>query len=97
MATAKKADLFIGKEVIVTTSFRGVYHGVLLSRDGNECAIGQARMVIRWGTTNGVDELAATGPTSSSKIAAKVESVLLFGLTSVSLVSDEASKSWANR
>ncbi len=83
-----------GHLVIITTSFRGVYFGRLLSRSENTCLLGDARMCIYWGTTEGVDELAATGPTAKSKIGARVRRVRLFGLTSIADVSPEAAAKW---
>lgn len=85
------------KEVIITTSYRGVYHGFIVWKRGQECILEDARMVIRWGTTNGVDQLAATGPTEASKIGSMVGSVRLFGITSIATVSSGASSAWAAR
>jgi hypothetical protein len=85
------------KKVIVTTSFRGVYYGRLVKVRGNECYLADARMCIYWGTTNGVDELAATGPTAKSKIGAQVPLVRLYGLTSIALVTGDAEAAWDKR
>jgi hypothetical protein len=85
------------KHVIITTSFRGVYYGRLVWKRGSECLLADARMCIYWGTTDGVDQLAATGPTPKSKIGAQVPLVRLFGLTSISLVTPEAEATWAKR
>lgn len=85
------------RNVIITTSFRGVYYGRLTWLRGNECVLEDARMVIRWGTSNGVDQLAATGPTDRSKLGAKVPSVRLFGLTSIALATEDAEAAWAKR
>lgn len=56
--------------------------------------LAEARMCIYWGTTQGVDELAATGPTKTSKIGAKVPLVRLFGLTSISRATPDAEAAW---
>lgn len=56
-----------------------------------------ARMCIYWGTTDGVDQLAATGPTDKSKIGAQVPLVRLFGLTSIALATADAEAAWAAR
>lgn len=82
------------KYVIATTSYRGVYYGKLVWKRGQECILEDARMVIYWGTTGGVDQLAATGPTATSKLGSRVESVRLFGLTSLSEVSNAAKEKW---
>ncbi len=85
------------QHVIITTSFRGVYYGRLVYKRGSECMLADARMVIYWGTSDGVDELAARGPTSKSKIGAEVPLVRLFGLTSIALVTHKAREAWAAR
>jgi hypothetical protein len=87
----------LGRRVVITTSFRGVYYGTLTERHGDQCLLSDARMVIYWGTTDGVDELAAKGPTPKSKLGAIVGSVLLFGLTSVAEVSGDAEAVWTTR
>ena len=85
------------KHVIITTSFRGVYYGRLVWKRGSECLLADARMAIYWGTQQGVDQLAATGPTPSSKLGAAVPLVRLFGLTSIALATEEAKAAWAKR
>lgn len=83
--------------VLVTTQYRGVYYGRLTAYDEKErqCVLEDARMAIRWGTTNGVDELAVTGPTSSSKIGARAPKVWLPGLTSISDCTEAAVAAWS--
>jgi hypothetical protein len=88
---------FRDKKVIITTSFRGVYYGRLVWLRANACMLADARMVIYWGTANGVDQLAATGPTDKSKIGAQVPLVRLYGLTSIALVTGDAEAAWAKR
>jgi hypothetical protein len=85
------------KHVIITTSFRGVYYGRLVWRRDNSCMLADARMVIYWGTTDGVDQLAATGPTEKSKLGAQVPLVRLFGITSIALVTEAAEGAWSKR
>lgn len=85
------------KKVIITTSFRGVYYGQLVWLRDNVCMLADARMVIYWGTTGGVDQLAATGPTEKSKIGAQVPLIRLFGLTSIALVTSDAEAAWDKR
>jgi hypothetical protein len=84
------------RPVIITTQYRGVYYGELVEHDSAErtCVLENARMVIRWGTTDGVDQLAATGPTASSKLGALAPKVWLCGITSVSDCTPEAQKAW---
>jgi len=85
------------RQVIITTEYRGVYHGTLRShnKSGRECVLDNANMAIYWGTTEGVDQLANTGPTEKSKIAAMAPDVWLCGLTSVVTCTDDANKKWA--
>lgn len=83
------------KKVIITTSFRGVYYGRLVWLRGDVCMLADARMCIYWGTTRGVDQLAATGPTEKSKIGAQVPLVRLYGLTSIALVTGDAEAVWS--
>jgi len=70
MAPKKNSTL---KHVIVTTERRGVFYGALKSYNekARVAILENAAMAIYWGTTNGLLELAATGPTSKSKISNK--------------------------
>lgn len=82
------------RHVIITTQYRGVYFGQLVEQNGRECILANARMAIRWGTTRGVDELAATGPTERSKLGATAPKVWLCGITSVVDCTDAATEAW---
>lgn len=83
------------RNVIITTSFRGVYYGELVEHTGQTCILENARMAIRWGTTNGVDQLAKTGPTRESKLGDIAPRVWLCGLTSVVDCAPEAVQAWS--
>jgi hypothetical protein len=89
METTKRA-------VIITTKYRGVYFGYLESHneERESCVLTNARMAIYWGTTKGVDQLAASGPTSTSKLGALAPKVWLPGLTSVSDCTEAAIAAW---
>jgi hypothetical protein len=52
-------------------------------------------MAIYWGTTRGVMELAATGPTASSKVSAAAD-IELRDITAVFEVTREAAQRWAD-
>lgn len=82
------------RHVIITTQYRGVYYGELVDQTGRECTLANARMAIRWGTKDGVDQLASTGPTKASKIGAKVSKVWLCGITSVVDCTPAAVAAW---
>lgn len=83
--------------VIVTTQHRGVFCG-LIPADQDLSAkafpLEQARMAIYWGTTKGLMQLAATGPTSSSKISAAADIPMLHDITAVFTVTEEAWQQW---
>jgi hypothetical protein len=84
------------RHVLITTQYRGVYQGELVSNDpvNRSCVLENANMVIKWGTSDGVDQLANTGPTSNSKIAAMAPKIELYGLTSLVDCSPKAVKAW---
>lgn len=85
------------RQVIITTEYRGVYYGTLAEHTERVCILENARMVIRWGTTEGVDQLAATGPTANSQIGAVATRVWLCGLTSVVDCTEAAIAAWEKR
>ena len=84
------------KQVIVTTEYRGVFHGTLseYDRDKRRAVLHDARCVIRWGTTEGWLELAAAGPNRKSKLGSKVPRIELPGITSVADVTADAAAKW---
>ena len=84
------------KTVIVTTEHRGVFQGTLDSYDeGTRVAtMRDALMVIYWGTTDGLFQLAATGPTPKSKLSLRAPSLRLEKCTSVIGVSPAAEDAW---
>ena len=92
MATAKKT-----KPVLVTTAHRGVFAGLVpTSQDptAETVVLNDCRMAIYWGTTKGVFELAATGPTSKSRISAPAENVGLRSVTAIADITPEAWTKW---
>jgi len=82
--------------VIVTTKHRGVFFGYIdpAKLTSTTVALSDARMAIRWGTTQGVQQLAATGPTADSKVGAKCDIPVLHDVTAVFAVSSEAQAKW---
>ena len=83
------------KLILVTTSHRGVFFGYVSdSTDLKQTMLSLmgARMAIRWGTTGGVAELAATGPTAKSKLGSKCDIEALHGITGVWSVTPVARK-----
>jgi hypothetical protein len=83
--------------VIITTKYKGTYYGELKAREGDECVLTNARMVRRWGTTNGVDQLAKTGPTERSVLGDLAAEIWLCGLTSVVDCTPAATEAWRTR
>jgi len=65
------------------------------SQDGEECAVDDASVIRVWGTTKGLGEIAASGPTANTKLdpAGHVRFHVL--TTVLTLDCDEAS--WASR
>lgn len=81
------------RAVIVCTEFKGVFFGYADDTSGDTIHLKNARMAIYWGTTRGVMQLAATGPTSTSKISLPAD-IELRKITSVFEVAPEALKAW---
>lgn len=84
------------KSVIVTTEHRGVFYGKLKSYDEAKrvAVLDDALMVIYFGTTQGLFQLGATGPTASSKLSAKVPDIRLEKTVSIIGVSAAAEEAW---
>ena len=85
------------RAVLVTTKHRGVFAG-LVPQDQDiaapTMALKQARMAIYWGTTKGLMQLCATGPTGSSKISAPADIPALHDITAVFAITPEAWTKW---
>lgn len=81
------------KAVVVCTEYRGVFFGITDDSSGETIHLEECRMAIYWGTTKGVQELAATGPTSKSRIGAACVAEIR-KVTSVFNVTDEAKEQW---
>ena len=81
------------RPVIVCTEFRGVFFGYATDTTGDPIHLKRARMAIYFGTTRGVNELAETGPTKTSKISARAD-LELRKITCVIEVSSAAAEKW---
>lgn len=84
-------------KVLITTQHRGVFAGEIDdSQDLSAKAmpVRQARMAIRFGTTEGLLQLAQTGPTNSSKISASADIPMLHDITAVFAITDAAWSEW---
>lgn len=81
------------RAVIVCTSHRGVFFGYAESTDGDVIRLAKARMAIRWGTTEGVMQLAHTGPTRDSKVSSPAD-IEVRSITAIFEVSPAALAAW---
>lgn len=83
--------------VLVTTKHRGVFAGLVPSNQdlaAPTMALKAARMAIYWGTTKGLMQLCATGPSASSKISAPADIPVLHDITAVFAITPEAWSKW---
>ena len=81
------------RPVLICTEYRGVFFGYADDTSGDTVKLKDARMAIKWGTTDGVAQLANTGPTDKSKIGAPA-CVDLRKVTAVFEVTKEAEQKW---
>jgi len=81
------------RPVIVTTEHRGVFYGMASNTSEETIHLKDARMVIYFGTTRGLMQLAEEGPTSKSKISAKAD-IEVRKVTAVIEVSPAAQTKW---
>jgi len=83
--------------VLVTTEFRGVFFGDLLSYDAaaRVARLKDAQNCIYWSKdVAGVFGLAASGPDKNCRIGPIIKSLLLERVTSISECSDKAVNAW---
>ncbi len=64
---SQKEQQFSGEYKIMILQRGWVMVGKL-ERNGNECKLHQASVISTWGTTQGLGEIAAGGPTKSTKL-----------------------------
>jgi hypothetical protein len=82
-----------GRPVIICTEFRGVFYGLAEDTSGDIVHLKGARCAIYFGTTGGVLQLAATGPTEKSKIGVRAD-IELRKVTAVFEVTPAAAAAW---
>lgn len=83
--------------VLITTKHRGVFAGLVPGDQdlaAPTMALKSARMAIYWGTTKGLMELCASGPTGKSRISAPADIPVLHDITAVFAISPEAWAKW---
>lgn len=85
----------IGRPVLITTEFRGVFFGYAGDTSGDTVVLTGARNCIYWtAATGGFAGLAATGPAAGSRIGARVGKIELRKVTSVTEVTPVAVEAW---
>lgn len=85
------------KPVLITTEYRGVFAGLIpddADLSARSMSLKAAKMAIYWGTTRGVMQLAASGPTSDSKISLPADIPMLHGITAVFDITPQAWAKW---
>lgn len=65
-------------------------------RSGSQCKLHNASVIRRWGTTNGLGEIAEGGPTSSTKLD-KCKGVVEFDYMTVVLTIDCEVRKWQSK
>lgn len=87
----------IGRKVVVTTEFRGVFFGVLTTYDqiARTATLVGCRNCVYWPQENhGFVGLAVDGPKDGARIGPAAESMDLVGITSLTPCTDQASEAW---
>ena len=90
----------MGKKVLVTTEFRGVFYGEVKNdkKLPEEITLKNARNCIYWSSdVGGFLGLASDGVTSNCKIGKRVDELKIYKITSVTPVSDKAVKTWEEK
>jgi len=85
------------KEVplVVTTVHRGVFFGYGIPSDADTIKLKRARMAVYWPVeTHGVVGLASDGPPKGARISPAAPEIILRDVTSVMVVSPEATEKW---
>ena len=88
-----------GKQVIITTEWRGVFHGVLVSydEDARRTKLANVCNVIFFSAPGGWLRLACEGPREDDNLGVRAPSIILPGVTSVTECSAEAEAAWLSR
>ena len=84
----------IGKHVIVTTGFRGVFFGKLAAynKGARRCTLTGARNIIYWSGKRGFLGIAAHGPEGGSVLGSTAPAIELHKITSVAECTPTATK-----
>ena len=85
----------VGRPVLVTTEFRGVFFGYAEDTSGDPITLTHARNCIYWPSGNGgFLGLASEGPAKGGRIGAQVDKIELRKITAVTEVTPAAAAIW---
>jgi hypothetical protein len=95
-------QLEIGMPVVVTTSHRGVFFGLLADQQTRAwtgvVTLTAAQMCVEWSAdVQGVLGLAATGPSAGCKVTRPVPLLTVSDVTAVATTTAEAAAAWTAR
>lgn len=83
------------RPLVVSTEHRGVFFGYGEGYAGATIRLERARMCVYWpAEVRGFTGLAATGPSSGSRVGPPAPAITLRGVTSVLECSEEAARLW---
>jgi hypothetical protein len=89
---AKKKQTASGKYVVIRTYSAGVHCGELVSRDGKEATLRNARRIWRWQGANTLSEIANRGVGDGSRVSETVSEITLTEVIEVITASDAGQK-----
>lgn len=88
--SGSNATLFVGRPVLIRTYSAGVHFGTLVSRDGREVVLRDARRIWSWSGANTLSEIALRGVSAESKISEAVPEIVLTEAIEVIPLADDA-------
>lgn len=88
----QKKDQFVGKRVLVRTHSAGVHFGTLVSQEGKQVVLKDARRIWRWRGANTLSEIALFGLNMQeySRVSESVENIVLTEAIEIIPMSSEA-------
>ena len=85
----------IGRPVLVTTEYRGVFFGYAADTSGDTITLTAARNCIYWPSKNGgFGGLASEGPVQGARIGARVDKIELRKITAVAECTAASVEAW---
>lgn len=95
-ATVASASPNVGKAVLVRTFHSGVHFGTLMSRDGQNVTLSDARRIWCWSGANTLNEIALSGISATgSKVSEPVAEIELLDALEIIPLTTKASKNLA--